>query len=103
MGRGFDRLQITQQRQNQCAKGLVGIPQTARHTCAVLRPQQKRQLARRRLHQQLLVNVVEAPDGRPEYRARLELMRDGSLQLLASAPQQTFAQLTRNPHPTNVP
>ena len=70
-----------QKRKNSFDYAIMCGPGLAR---SVERPQEQREIARRRLDEQFLVNIPEAPDIEPVHAAGVELMREVAFDSLAA-------------------
>ena len=88
-----DRIQ-PQNRKNELAPTVVRRFGLAR---PIPGPQQQRQIARRGLNQQLLVNIFPSSHPQPVHPSGIELMRKISLHPLATPRLQTLAPRSLNP------
>src|SRR5262249_56228483 len=71
-------------------------------TRSIHRPHQQRQIARRRLGQQFLVHIPDAPDGGPVHSTRIELMREVPFDFLPPLPLHPLAPLSPNAPPVAI-
>ena len=69
---------------------------------SVQRPHEQRQIARRGLQEQFLVDILEAPDIEPVHAAAIERMREVAFDLLPALPLQPFAAFSPDAPPVGM-
>src|SRR3982751_716808 len=67
--------------------------------CSVHGPQQQRQIACRRLDEQFLVDITNAPDIEPVHATGIELMREVPFDFLSALPLQPLASFSPDAPP----